>query len=89
MALGARPAQVMIGVIRQGMVLVSIGLVLGLAASQLSSRLLESMLFGVTPRDLPTYLAVGAGVVLVGLAANYLPARRAASIEPVRALRTD
>jgi len=89
MALGARPAQVMIAVIRQGMVLVSIGLVLGLAASQLSSRLLESMLFGVTPRDLPTYLAVGAGVVLVGLAANYLPARRAASIEPVRALRTD
>jgi putative ABC transport system permease protein len=89
MALGARPVQVMGGVIRQGMVLVCAGLVLGLIASQLTGRLLESMLFGVTPRDLATYLAVGAGVALVGLAANYLPARRAASIEPVKALRAD
>jgi ABC-type antimicrobial peptide transport system permease subunit len=71
------------------MVLVCAGLVLGLIASQLTGRLLESMLFGVTPRDLGTYLAVGAGVALVGLAANYLPARRAASIEPVKALRAD
>ena len=47
------------------------------------------MLFGVSPRDLATYLAVGLGVALVGLAANYVPARRAASIEPVKALRAD
>jgi ABC-type antimicrobial peptide transport system permease subunit len=89
LALGARPSQVMREVLRQGMVLVSAGLVLGLAASQLSAGFLQSILFGVGIRDLTTYLAVGLGVALVGLAANYVPARRAASIEPVKALRSE
>jgi predicted permease len=89
LALGARPIQVMRQVLGHGMALVSIGLTLGLVASQLTTGLLQSMLFGVSPRDLATYLAVGLGVALVGLAANYIPAKRAASIEPVKALRAD
>lgn len=73
----------------QGMLLVSIGVVVGLAAFQLTAGLLESMLFGIGTRDLATYGAVALGVVLAGLAANYIPARRAAGIEPMRALRSD
>jgi predicted permease len=89
LALGARPGQVMRQVLRHGMVLVSIGLLLGLAVSQLTAGLLQSVLFGVGTRDLTTYLAVGLCVALVGLAANYIPAKRAASIEPVKALRAE
>jgi putative ABC transport system permease protein len=89
MALGARPGQVMRGVLGQGMLLVSAGVALGLAAFQLAASLLESMLFGVSTRDLATYAAVVLGVALVGLAANYLPARRAAGVDPMRALRSD
>ena len=89
MALGARPGQVMRGVLGQGMLLVSAGTVLGLVAFQLTASLLESMLFGVSSRDLATYAAVVLGVALVGLAANYVPARRAAGIEPMQALRNE
>jgi predicted permease len=89
MALGARPGQVMRGILGQGMALVSIGVALGLVASQLAAGLLKSMLFGVSTRDVATYVAVVLGVALVGLAANYAPARRAAGIEPVKALRAE
>ena len=89
LALGALPGQVMREVLLHGMVLVAIGLLLGVAISQLTAGLLQSMLFGVSTRDLTTYLAVGLGLALVGLAANYVPAKRAASIEPVKALRTE
>ena len=89
MALGARPAQVMGRVLGQGMVLVAIGLVVGLIASQLTAGLLQSMLFGVGTRDVATYLAVVFAIALVGLAANYVPARRASSIQPIKALRAD
>jgi putative ABC transport system permease protein len=89
MALGASPGQVMRSILGHGMALVSIGVALGLVASQLTAGLLKSMLFGVSTRDLGTYLAVVAGVALVGLAANYAPARRAAGVDPVRALRAE
>jgi putative ABC transport system permease protein len=89
MALGARPGQVMGRVLAQGMLLVAVGIVIGLTVSQFTAGLLKTMLFGFSPRDVATYGAVILGVVVVGLAANYIPARRAARIEPVQALRTE
>jgi ABC-type antimicrobial peptide transport system permease subunit len=88
-ALGARPAQVLGGVLVSGMVLVSIGIVLGLAASQLTARFLTTMLFGVGTRDAMTYGTVVLGVAVVGLLANYIPARRAAAVNPIQALRAE
>jgi predicted permease len=88
-ALGARPVQVLGGVLGNGMVLVSIGIVLGLAASQLTARFLTTMLFGIGTRDLMTYAAVVLGVAVVGLVANYIPARRAAAVNPIQALRAE
>jgi putative ABC transport system permease protein len=88
-ALGARPAQVLGGVLGNGMVLVSIGIVLGVAASQLTARFLTTMLFGVGTRDAMTYGTVVLGVAVVGLLANYIPARRAAAVNPIQALRAE
>ncbi len=86
-ALGARPGDVMLRVLAGGMVLVAIGLAVGLAASMVVANVLESMLFGVSGRDFATYGAVAALVVSVGALANSIPARRAASVDPIRALR--
>jgi ABC-type antimicrobial peptide transport system permease subunit len=76
-------------VLGQGLVLAGIGLVLGLAASIAGTRLLRSMLFQVQPNDPTVYLAVALLVGVVTLAAGYLPARRAAKIDPVVALRQE
>jgi ABC-type antimicrobial peptide transport system permease subunit len=89
MALGARPAQVMRGVLADGMLLVGAGAALGLAAAYFAAQLLQTVLFGVSPRDLFTYAAVAAVVALVGAAANYVPARRAACVDPNEALRSE
>jgi putative ABC transport system permease protein len=89
MALGAQPWEVMRSVLARGMALVAIGAVLGAAAAQLTGRLLGEMLFGVSPRDAMTYAVVLVTVALAGLAANYLPARRAAAVDPMRSLRAE
>src|SRR5262249_29171614 len=89
MALGARPGQVMGGVLRNGMILVAIGLAIGIGASLLTARLLDTMLAGVSPRDAVTYAAVIAGVAAVGLLANYVPARRASRVDPMSVLRAE
>jgi putative ABC transport system permease protein len=86
MALGAQPGQVLRQVLGSGMVLVCIGLAAGLAGAFWAVRLLQSLLFGVSSRDPVIYAAVVLGIALVGLAANFVPARRAASIDPTRAL---
>ena len=86
MALGAQPGQVLREVLGSGMVLVSFGLVAGLAGAFWAVRLLQSLLFGVSSRDPIVYAAVVMGVAAVGLLANFVPARRAASIDPMRAL---
>jgi predicted permease len=87
MALGARPGQVLLLVQRQGMLLVLSGLAIGLVGGLLLTRLMSSLLFHVAPRD-PFALAAGAAtLVLVSLLACYLPARRAALVDPLIALR--
>jgi len=89
MALGAERNDVVRMVLREGMTFTAIGLVFGLAASLLTMRLLSSVLYGVQPTD-PLAFAGGIAIVIaVSLAACWIPARRAASIDPMQALRTE
>ena len=67
--------------------LLAIGLVAGVIAAQLLTRLIASLLFGVGATDVPTHLVVCAVLATVTLLASYLPARRAAGIDPIAALR--
>jgi putative ABC transport system permease protein len=89
MALGATRGDVLRLMLRQGMTLAAIGLVLGLAGAIAASRLLTSLLFEVKPGDPETYAAVAAVVAAVSLAASFLPARSAANVDPLVALRQD
>ena len=88
MALGARSADVERMVVRSGMKLAGIGVVVGLLLAVGASRLLVSFLYGVSPLDLPTFVATSAVFVAVAFVASYLPARRAASADPLVALRS-
>ena len=76
-------------VLGQALVPVAGGVVLGLGGSVASARLVESLLFGVTPYDLSTFVATVGMLGLVTLGAAYLPARRALAIQPIDALRAD
>jgi predicted permease len=89
MALGASPAEVLTGVLRGGMSVVAAGAVAGLATAFAAAGLLGKLLFGVSPHDPVIYGAVFLGVAVVGLLANLAPARRAATIDPIRALRSE
>lgn len=87
-ALGARPRQVLASVMRQGVVIVVVGLVVGMASALALSRLMGSLLFAVQPNDVATYVGVAIALVGVALLASYLPARRALLVDPVQALRS-
>ena len=86
-ALGARPMDLMVTTMRSAVTLSAAGVVVGLLTSTFLTQAVESQLFGVQPLDVPTF--VGAGVLMVCVAgcAAYLPARRAARIHPMTALR--
>ncbi len=88
-ALGASPRGVVRLVLGQGLTLAGIGLGLGFAASIAGTRLLESMLFQVHAYDPSVYIAVAVMVGAVTLMAGYLPASRAARMDPVAALRQE
>jgi predicted permease len=88
-ALGATHGKVLRILIDQGLRLVLIGLVLGLAAAFAVTRLLSSVLYGVKSTDLLTFGGVSLLLVGVAVLASYIPARRAASIEPMQALRSE
>ncbi|HUI56402.1 MAG TPA: ABC transporter permease, partial [Bryobacteraceae bacterium] len=87
MALGAERRNVLALVLRQGLTLTGAGLAAGFAASLVLTRLLTTLLFDVRPIDLATSGAVAAALALVALSASYLPARRAARVDPIVALR--
>jgi predicted permease len=87
MALGAGRGNVVRMVLRMGMWLIAVGLAIGIGGSLLLNRVLASELSGVSPRDPVTFAAVSVTIVLVGVAACWLPARRATKVDPVVALR--
>jgi putative ABC transport system permease protein len=87
LAVGAQPRQVLLLVLRQGLLLTIVGVVLGLAAAFALTRLLTSLLFGVTAVDATTFTTISILLLIVSLLACYLPARRAMRIDPLRALR--
>jgi putative ABC transport system permease protein len=89
MALGATARQVRRMVVVQGARVVAAGVVIGILAALASTRALGSLLYGVTAVDGWTFLAMSAGMVLIGLLASYLPARRASSVDPIESLRSD
>jgi ABC-type antimicrobial peptide transport system permease subunit len=89
MALGAGRQQVLALIVRDALRLVGVGLLLGLSAAVGVQRLSENIVFGIRPGN-PIFLVVACGVmVLTSLAAAYLPARRAAAVDPVQALRSE
>ncbi|HEY3458148.1 MAG TPA: FtsX-like permease family protein [Bryobacteraceae bacterium] len=89
MALGATPGNVLRLILRQGVALAVAGMALGFLGSLAGTRLMTSMLFEVKPTDPVTYAAVGILLGIVVLAASYIPARRAARLDPLIALRQE
>ncbi|HVQ16917.1 MAG TPA: FtsX-like permease family protein, partial [Vicinamibacterales bacterium] len=88
-ALGAQPAGLLGTFVRHGLWLAGIGAALGLVAAAGLTRLMSSLLFGVTALDPVTYAAVSALLISAAVLASYLPARRALAIDPVQALRAE
>jgi putative ABC transport system permease protein len=89
MALGAQRGNVLRLVIKQGLRLVAIGVVIGLLGAWGLTRLMSTLLFGVTPTDWVTLVAVVGTLALVALIACYIPARRATRVDPLVALREE
>jgi ABC-type antimicrobial peptide transport system permease subunit len=89
MAIGATSSDVVQLFLREGIALAGIGLVAGLAAAAAASRVLASMLFDVGSADPITFLFVTGVLVAAALFASYLPARRAAHVDPMEALRSE
>jgi ABC-type antimicrobial peptide transport system permease subunit len=87
LALGAHPSQVLSLVVRRGVLLVVVGILFGLVGAASLTRLLSSLLFGVAPLDPASFLGIGTLLLLTGALASYLPARRAARVDPLVALR--
>jgi len=87
LALGAKPRDVLRLVVGQGMSLVLIGVIIGLAGALALTQLLSSLLYGIKPTDPTTFVAVAIVLVIVALAACYIPARRAMRVDPMTALR--
>jgi len=87
MALGARRTDVLKMIVNQGLKLVSIGMMLGLAAAFLLTRVLQSLLFGISATDPVTFFGISLVLLAVAILASYLPALRATKVDPIIALR--
>jgi ABC-type antimicrobial peptide transport system permease subunit len=88
-AVGAQRGELLGMFVRQGLLLAGIGAALGLAAAAGLTRLMSSLLFGVTALDPLTYGVVSALLLIVAAVASYIPARRAASVDPALVLRAE
>ncbi|MGH9162485.1 MAG: ADOP family duplicated permease [Vicinamibacteraceae bacterium] len=88
-ALGARHEQLKRMFVRHGLVLATMGVVCGLAGAALLTRLMDSLLFGISPLDPMTYIVVSLGLVAAAVLASYVPAHRATAVDPVKALRAE
>jgi putative ABC transport system permease protein len=89
LALGASRREVVGRVVRQATLLATAGLGIGVALAITASRLVRGLLFRIEPTDIVTYTLVAAGLLATALLASYVPARRAARIDPITALRTE
>jgi putative ABC transport system permease protein len=89
MALGARPRDVVWLVVKQGLWLTIVGSLAGVAGAFAVGRTLSSLLYGVSPGDIPAFVAAVMLAAIAALAACALPARRASSIDPLAGLRAD
>ena len=87
MAIGATPRNILRMVLRQGLGVVGLGMLIGLAAAFAGTRLLADLFYGVTPSDPVTYAAVATLLLAVALLACWIPARRATRVSPLVALR--
>jgi putative ABC transport system permease protein len=88
-ALGAQPRQILAHIFRQGALTTGTGVAAGLVAAALLSRTVASLLFGISPVDPVTFLAVPLLLALVAAAAIWAPARRATKVDPTEALRQE
>ena len=86
-ALGASRGNVLVLVVRHALLLAAVGTAIGIAGALLLSRLMASQLYGVRPTDPVTFVTVSALLMIVAVAASYLPARRAMRVDPMVALR--
>jgi putative ABC transport system permease protein len=87
MALGAQARDVVTLVLRNGMMLAGLGVAIGLAGAFALTRVMTTLLFGVTPTDTITFGTVSALLLIVAFLACYIPARRATKVDPLVALR--
>ena len=87
LALGAQPRQVMNMILREATWISLTGIAVGISAAMVLAQLVKSMLYGLQPADPVSLISGAALLIAVGLAASWLPARRAALVEPVEALR--
>ena len=89
LALGAEPRGITRQIVRQGGMVAFAGIVIGLVAALAGSRLIASVLYGISPRDPVVFASMAIALQLVALIACWLPARRAAALSPTIALRAD
>ena len=89
LALGARPGELQRMFVRHGLVLADLGVAIGLGAAMGLARWMSSLLYGISPLDPITYVAMPLLLAAATVLASYLPARRVAAVDPVNALRAE